>query len=150
MYVTQVFPESISPINQVTIQFGLSEPYFGELDASLFSVTMYNIYFPDEPTIDLVVTGIDGLSGNIQAKYFGGAVSGYYGFIVTASDVGRIDTTDINLIVWCRITGITPREGSALGGTLLYIDGENFSSDADDHIVKVGDSTCNIVLSSSE
>ena len=110
---------------------------------------MKNLYYPDEPPLDLTVSGIDDLSGNIVMRYFGGATSGKYGFTISALDVGRIDTSDISLIVWSRITGISPRQGSSLGGTILYIDGENFSNDADKHIVKVGDSTCNIILSSA-
>ena len=47
-----------------------------------------------------------------------------------------------------RITGISPRTGSSLGGTLLFIDGENFSSTETDHVVMVGESLCEMVKSS--
>lgn len=41
-----------------------------------------------------------------------------------------------------RITGISPLSGSYLGGTLLTIDGVNFSEDPLDNPVKVGDYYC--------
>jgi len=45
---------------------------------------MNNLYYPDEPSLDLTVSGIDELSGNILIRYFGGATSGKYGFTIRA------------------------------------------------------------------
>ena len=95
--------------------------------------------------IDLNVAGIDSLSGNLSLRYFGGATSGYYQFIISASDIGRINTEEFQLLIVSKITGISPRTGSSLGGTLLTIEGENFSNDATDHVVTVGDNRCEIV-----
>jgi hypothetical protein len=40
------------------------------------------------------------------------------------------------------VTGISPKQGSALGGTTVTITGENFSDDALDNPVMIGDSDC--------
>ena len=40
------------------------------------------------------------------------------------------------------MTGVTPLTGSYLGGTLVTIDGVNFSTDPLDIPVKVGNSWC--------
>jgi hypothetical protein len=40
------------------------------------------------------------------------------------------------------VTGFSPKQGSALGGTTVTITGENFSDNALDNPVMIGDSDC--------
>jgi len=46
------------------------------------------------------------------------------------------------LTVGSQVTGISPLSGSVLGGTLVTIDGVNFSDDKYDNPVKVGNNWC--------
>ena len=148
MKATNILPESISPINSSQIRIQLSSPYLGIKEAEFYTVEMYNIY-DSSISVGLTVTGIDNLSGgSLVLRYLGGVSSGYYKFRINASDVGKIDTEDIQLLIVSRITGISPIAGSSLGGTLLTINGENFSNDVEDHEVTVGDSKCEMVRSS--
>ena len=48
----------------------------------------------------------------------------------------------LTLTVESTVTGISHTSGSLLGGTLLTIDGTNFSNDPLDNPVKVGDYHC--------
>lgn len=122
MHVTSVLPESISPVNASEIQMGISFPYFGVMEPEYFTVQMFNIYDPST-VLDLSVTGVDAVAGNLKLRYMGGAVSGYYQFSVQAKDVGRISAEGVLLLVVSTITEISPRKGSSLGGTLLTIKG---------------------------
>ena len=56
--------------------------------------------------------------------------------------MGRIDKTPLALTVGSQVTGISPVAGSYLGGTLVTIDGVNFSDDLYDNPVKVGNNWC--------
>jgi len=56
--------------------------------------------------------------------------------------MGRIDMSPLTLTVESTVTAISHTSGSLLGGTLLTIDGTNFSNDPLDNPVKVGDYNC--------
>ena len=73
---------------------------------------------------------------------FPGADSGNYNIMLVGEGVGRIDKTPLALTVGSQVTGISPVQGSMLGGTLVTIDGINFSDDPYDNPVKVGDNWC--------
>lgn len=61
---------------------------------------------------------------------------------VHSATIGRIDKAPLAIEVISKITGISPLSGSYLGGSLVTIDGENFSDDPYDNPVKVGDNYC--------
>lgn len=84
---------------------------------------------------------VDDSTKTIQIK-FPGADSGSYYVQVHSATIGRIDKTPLAIEIISKITGISPMVGSTLGGTLLTIDGENFSDDPYDNPVKVGDNYC--------
>ena len=62
--------------------------------------------------------------------------------MLNGEGVGRIDRTPLALTVGSQVTGISPLSGSVLGGTLVTIDGVNFSDDPYDNPVKVGNNWC--------
>ena len=65
---------------------------------------------------------------SLQIK-FPGADSGNYNIFLVGEGVGRIDKEPLALTVGSQVTGISPLLGSYLGGTLVTIDGINFSDD---------------------
>lgn len=71
-----------------------------------------------------------------------GAPSGAYQVQLTSATQGRIDGSALNLITIIEVTGMTPSQGSTLGGTLVTFTGGQFSDDALDNPVKVGDHYC--------
>lgn len=57
---------------------------------------------------------------------FGGAYSGTYSVQIRHKNFGLVDTADLRFIVGSQIDSISPRVGSAFGGTLLTIHGTNW------------------------
>jgi hypothetical protein len=90
---------------------------------------------------------VDDAEKTITIK-FPGADSGSYYVQLSSSSIGRIDKTPLALEVYGKITGFSPASGSLLGGTLVTIDGENFSDNPLDNPVKVGNNYC-LVLTTS-
>ena len=84
---------------------------------------------------------VDNAAKTIKIK-FPGAESGNYYVQVNSANIGRIDKTPLSLEVIGKITEFSPKTGSFLGGTLVTIDGVNFSDDLYDNPVKVGDTYC--------
>ena len=89
----------------------------------------------------LFVMAVDASAKTVTVK-FPGANSGSYYIALIGEGVGRIDHLPLELTVEGRVTGISPATGSYLGGTLVTIDGVNFSNDPLDNPVKVGDHWC--------
>ena len=92
-------------------------------------------------TRPLYVMSVDDAAKTIKIK-FPGADSGSYYVQLNSSNIGRIDKAPLTLEVIGKITGYSPSSGSYLGGTLMTIDGINFSDDPYDNPVKVGNSYC--------
>lgn len=84
---------------------------------------------------------VDDAAKTIKIK-FPGAESGNYYVQVNSANIGRIDKTPLSLEVIGKMTEFSPKTGSFLGGTLMTIDGLNFSDDPYDNPVKVGDHYC--------
>jgi len=79
---------------------------------------------------DLYVMSVDNSAKTFIVK-FNGAPMGAYKFQVTSSSAsayGRIDTSAVTLTTSSTVTSITPKTGSVYGGTLLTIQGTNFST----------------------
>ena len=84
---------------------------------------------------------VDDSARSIDIK-FPGAESGNYYVKIKSIQEGKIDWNSLELTVEGRITSFSPASGSALGGTLITIDGVNFSDNALDNSVKVGNDYC--------
>jgi len=103
---------------------------------SEFSATLVSA---DDPEFSrtLYVMSVNDADKSLTIK-FPGADSGNYNIFLVGSGVGRIDKEPLSITVGSQVTGISPMSGSVLGGTLVTIDGINFSDDPYDNPVKVG------------
>lgn len=102
----------------------------------------------DDPefTRPLFVMSVDDSNKSLQIK-FPGADSGNYNIFLVGEGVGRIDKEPLALTVTSQVTSITPLTGSVLGGTMITIEGINFSDDALDNPVTVGGYWCYVQTS---
>lgn len=89
----------------------------------------------------LYVKSIDASKKTVVVK-FSGAMSGIYYIALEGKGIGRIDQTPLKLTVESKVTAIAPLKGSLLGGTLVTIDGTNFSKNKLDNPVKAGNYWC--------
>jgi len=90
----------------------------------------------------LYVMAVNAVEKSFTVK-FSGADSGVYYLACEGQGVGRIGFNTIDLNVESVVTAISPLQGSYLGGSLLTIDGINFSDQATtDNPVKVGKYWC--------
>jgi len=92
----------------------------------------------------MYVYSVDTDNKALQLKY-NGAPSGEYEIILTHDNLGLIGTNDFIFEARSFITAVSANSGSSLGGTLLTIDGKNFSEDPDDILVEVDGYMCEIV-----
>ena len=96
----------------------------------------------------LYVMSVNAEEKSLRIK-FPGAESGNYNIAIVGEGVGRIDRVPLALTVTGQVTGISPLAGSALGGTLVTIDGINFSDDPLDNPVMVGPYWCLVQTTSA-
>jgi hypothetical protein len=68
---------------------------------------------------------------------FGGAYSGVYSVQIRHSKFGLIDTAALRFTVGSEVASYSPQIGSIYGGTLLTINGNNWSKDKLDNPVSV-------------
>jgi hypothetical protein len=86
---------------------------------------------------------------------FGGAYSGTYSVQIRHDHFGLIDTAGLRFTVGSEVTTFSPQTGSIYGGTLITIQGTNWSNDKLDNPVSIsfngalGATTC-FVLTTSE
>lgn len=85
--------------------------------------------------------GADNGSKTLTVK-FAGAPSGEYRLKVLSRSLGLIDGADLVVTAEAKVTRIRPKQGSMYGGTLVTIDGENFSDEKLDNPVMIGMSLC--------
>ena len=142
-----VSPTSVSPVLATTLTVTLESTYPDTLRAADFTARLVDQTNPME-TRPLYVMGVDDAAKSISIK-FPGAASGNYYVQVNSANIGRIDKTPLSLEVVGKITDFNPKTGSFLGGTLITIDGVNFSEDPLDNPVKVGDHYCLVETTSS-
>ena len=142
-----VSPTSVSPVLATVLTVTLESDYPHEMavedfKAQLISTTDKSITRP------LYVMDVDDSTKSLTIK-FPGADSGNYYVMVNSTHIGRIDEEPLELTVEGVVTGYSPASGSALGGTLITIDGVNFSDDALDNPVKVGNHYCLVLTTSA-
>jgi hypothetical protein len=136
-----VSPNSLNPVLAAVLTVNLESTYPVTLNSpDEFSATLLSA---DDPEFSrpLYVMSVNDADKSLQIK-FPGADSGNYHIFLVGEGVGRIDKTPLALTVGSQVTGISPLAGSRLGGTLVTIDGVNFSDDKYDNPVKVGDYWC--------
>ena len=74
---------------------------------------------------------------------FGGALSGNYSIVVLSQQYGYFVTTGVTFQAVGKVTSYYPSQGSLNGGTLITINGYNFSNGAiTDNPVRVGYTDC--------
>lgn len=136
-----VSPNHVSPVLSQVLTINLESTYPMTLNsADEFSATLTSQEDPDFVRT-LYVMSVNDADKSLQIK-FPGADSGMYNIMLIGEGVGRIDKDPLELTVGSQVTGISPVQGSVLGGTLVTIDGINFSDDKYDNPVKVGNNWC--------
>lgn len=142
-----VSPSSVSPVLSTTITVTLESTYPHTLAAEDFEATLVDA---SDSTITrpLYIVSVDDAAKSVDIK-FPGAESGSYHVQLSSTQVGRIYQDPLALEVIGKITSFSPQSGSALGGTLVTIDGVNFSDNPLDNPVKVGDNYCLVETTSA-
>ena len=135
-----VSPTNVSPVLSSVLTVTLESTYPETLTVDSLSVALVK-QTDVSVTRPLYVISVDDAAKTIKIKY-PGADSGDYFVQVTSKSIGRIDKSQLALKVYGKVTNFSPLSGSALGGTLVTIDGENFSTDPLDNPVKVGKQYC--------
>jgi len=136
-----ISPSSVSPVLSSVLTVTLESGYPGDMSKKEnFEAKLIK---DGDPTVTrpLYVKSIDAATKTIKIK-FPGAESGIYYIALEGKGVGRIDQTPLKLTVEGRVTGVSPLTGSYLGGTLITIDGVNFSTNKLDNPVKAGNYWC--------
>jgi len=142
-----VAPTSVSPVLSSELTVTLESTYPHTLSAADFKAKLVSTT-DNTITRPLYIMDADDSAKTIKIK-FPGADSGVYHVQVSSTQVGRIDQNPLVLTVEGRVTAFSPASGSALGGTLITIDGVNFSDDPLDNPVKVGNQYCLVQTTSS-
>ena len=134
-------PNSVSPVLASVLTVTLESTYPETLNSrDDFTAVLVSRDDP-EFTRPLYVMSVDDSTKSLRIK-FPGADSGNYNIFLVGEGVGRIDKEPLALTVTSQVTGISPLTGSVHGGTLVTIQGINFSDDPYDNPVKVGDYWC--------
>ena len=141
-----VTPSSVSPVLKSDLTIALMSDYPETLRVEDFSAEL-QLASDNSVTRPLYVKSVDNSAKTVTVK-FPGAPSGSYVVQLTSATLGRIDKSNLALTTEAKVTGISPTQGSLLGGTLVTIDGANFSDERLDNPVMIGDSLC-IVESTS-
>jgi hypothetical protein len=100
------------------------------------------LWIPDETTAwPLYIKEVDTAARTVTIN-FRGAPSGEYVILLSSQSHGRLDNENLKIKTEAYVTGVSPSSGSALGGTMVTITGENFSNDPLDNAVMIGDALC--------
>jgi hypothetical protein len=97
----------------------------------------------------LYVSSVDTAAKTVTIS-FRGAPSGTYSVILFSSSEGRLNDQNLQITTESYLTGVFPRQGSAVGGTLVTISGTNFSNEPKDNPVMIGESHCFVEESSHD
>jgi hypothetical protein len=95
----------------------------------------------------VVEVGQDGDVQYIKVK-FGGSESDIYDLKVKSRIFGNFDTTGVTLTTIGIVTDYNPKSGSVHGGTLITVDGYQFSDDYQDNPIRIGNTDCMVEYSS--
>jgi hypothetical protein len=140
-------PDNASPVLKKLITIQLDGAFSGTLTESDLTVTLVST--TDSTYVRYTnVVAVDNTLKTITIKY-GGAKSGAFSLSVMSVSYGKFDTTGIVFTAKGTITAISPTSGSVYGGTLVTITGENFGDIITDNPVKIGETYCYVVTTSS-
>lgn len=145
--VVSVTPNSVSPVLKTIITLKVSA-YSGTLQRD--DIVLTAVSQKDKSIIryiNVVEVGFDGSDQYIKGK-FGGSESGIYDIFVNLRSYGQLNTEGITLTLIGKVTDFNPKSGSVHGGTLITIDGINFSTDYQDNPVRIGFTDCLVEYSS--
>jgi hypothetical protein len=169
-YAESISPVSLSPVltTELTIQLSSEYPNVPALKVSDFAAELnlvseptqghwifdYElgdfVWIPDETTAwPLYVKSVDSDAKTVTLN-FRGSPSGDYRVLLSSETHGRLDTENLSIKTEAYVTGVSPSSGSALGGSLVTITGENFSNDARDNAVMIGDALCLVETSAPQ
>jgi hypothetical protein len=106
-------------------------------------------WIPDEvEATKLFVKEVNEAERTVTLK-FKGAPSGDYSVFISSTIAGRLDTENLQIRTEAKVTGFSPSQGSALGGSIVTITGENFSEHLLDNQVLIGDALCIVQTAST-
>jgi hypothetical protein len=169
-YAESISPVSLSPVlsTELTIQLSSAYPNDPALKPSDFAAELNLVseptqghwifdyalgdfeWIPDETTAwPLYVKEVDSDLRTVTLT-FRGSPSGDYRVLLSSQSHGRLDSENLSIKTEAYVTGVSPPSGSALGGTLVTITGENFSNDARDNAVMIGDALCLVETSAPQ
>lgn len=140
-------PNSASPVLLTELVVTLESTYPGDMNSALdFTATLKG---KTDPTISrpLFVKAVSAADKTVTIT-FPGADSGEYYIALEGTGVGRIEHEPLLLTVEGVVTGISPLQGSYLGGNKITITGRNFSNDKLDNPVKLGKVWCDVLTTS--
>ena len=96
----------------------------------------------------MYVKSVDNDAKTVTVR-FKGAPSGEYIVLLFSVQEARVDNENLSITTQSSVTSISPQSGSAMGGTVVTISGENFSNNPMDNPVMIGDSLCLVESSSA-
>jgi len=167
-YANTISPTSVSPVLRSDLLIQLDDTFTGELAVEHFRAELNLVseittghwafdyetglfnWIEDEQTAwPLFVKSVDAAAKTVTIS-FRGASSGIYTVILYSSSLGRLNDQNLQITTESYLTGISPRQGSAVGGTLVTISGSNFSDEPKDNPVMIGESLCLVEESSHD
>jgi hypothetical protein len=140
-------PNNASPVLKSEIVVALNSAYTTTMVATDFTAVLFS-YNDTTYERELYVMSVDDSAKSLTIK-FPGAESGLYYLQVSSVQHGRLDTDALVLDVHGTVTSISPLTGSVYGGTLVTIEGENFSDNPLDNPVKIGADYCYVQTTST-
>lgn len=146
--VSSLVPSMASPVLKQLLTLNVINN-INTLSYSDLSVMLVSVSNPHY-TRPLNVVNISNTNGNqfVQVMY-GGAPSGNYSVVMMSAVHGLFDTSAIIFQAIGVITSFSPNQGSINGGTLITINGYNFSSVITDNPVSIGWTPCLVQTSNS-
>ena len=143
-----VSPSSVSPILKTWITITLGDAYPDALVKEDFTAELISA----DPASDFVPRYIYIHEANDADKTltlkFPGSPSADYLIMLSSANHGRIDSDVLQITTESKVTAVSTVEGSDLGGTLITIDGINFSDDPYDNPVQVDGYDCIVITTS--
>lgn len=139
-------PTSASPVLKTELVVTLAPSYPETLVQEDFTAVLFSQDDEDYER-ELYVMSVDDAAKSLTIK-FPGAVSGTYQLQLSSTQHGRIDSDLLILGVHGTVSSVSPLTGSKYGGALVTITGENFSDNALDNPVKIGEHYCYVQTTS--
>jgi len=144
--VVSITPNSVSPVLKTLLTINVTG-YPNTLSKDDLEVQVEARTRKIITKINVVEVGQDGDVQFIKVK-FGGSESDIYDLKVKSRTFGNFDTTGVTLTTIGIVTDYNPKSGSVHGGTLITVDGYQFSDDYQDNPIRIGFTDCMVEYSS--